>query len=100
MLPPNAPIAIGKKAIRESWAGLLGPGVAVSWTVTKVEVATAGDMAYLVGAYQLTMKNPPLTDRGKVMEVWKKQADGKWKCVADTYNSDMPLPATPAKAGN
>jgi ketosteroid isomerase-like protein len=34
-----------------------------------------------------------VNDTGKFLEVWKKQADGKWKCVADTYNSDLPVPA-------
>jgi ketosteroid isomerase-like protein len=33
----------------------------------------------------------PVTDNGKFVEVWKKQSDGKWKCVADTYNSDLPV---------
>ena len=35
-------------------------------------------------------------DRGKYLEVWKKQADGKWKVVADMFNSDLPL-APPAE---
>jgi ketosteroid isomerase-like protein len=42
------------------------------------------------------MKDPdgkPMKDRGKFIEVWKKQADGKWKVVADMFNSDIPLPA-------
>jgi uncharacterized protein (TIGR02246 family) len=101
LLPPNAPIAIGKQAIRASWASLLGPGVAVSWQVKSVEVARSGDLAYLIGAYDLTMKDPqgmPVSDRGKLLEVWEKQPDGKWKAVADTYNSDLPpSPPPPAK---
>jgi hypothetical protein len=32
-----------KKAIREVWAGMLGPGTAVSWKVTKAEVAKSGE---------------------------------------------------------
>jgi uncharacterized protein (TIGR02246 family) len=100
LLPPNEPMAIGKKVICESWGRLLGPGVATSWTVTKVDVAQAGDIAYLIGVYKLRMNGPdgkPVEDRGKIMEIWKKQADGKWKAVADTYNSDLPLPPPPAK---
>lgn len=98
LLPPNAPIAIGKQAIRASWASLLGPDVAVSWQVGKVEVARSGDLAYLIGSYKLTMKAPqgkPVTDHGKLLEVWKKQPDGKWKTVADIYNSDLPPAAPP-----
>ena len=100
LLPPNAPIARDAKAIRDSWAGLLGPNTAVSWTVSKVEVAKSGDIAYLYGAYQLSIKDPKggpaMNDTGKLLEVWKKQSDGKWKCIVDTYNSDLPAPAVPA----
>jgi uncharacterized protein (TIGR02246 family) len=101
VLPGNAPIATDKKAIREIWAGMLGPGTAVSWKVTKAEVAKSGELGYLYGTYELTMKDPkggpPVHDTGKLVEIWKKQADGKWKCIVDTYNSDLPLPATAQK---
>jgi len=96
LLAPNAPIASGKQAIHAAWAGLLGPGTSISWQATKVEVARSSDLASIMGTYQLTMKDPqgnPMNDKGKFVEVWKKQADGKWKVVADIFNSDMPLPA-------
>jgi ketosteroid isomerase-like protein len=97
LLAPNAPIATDAKTIRQFWAGFLGPGTALSWKVTKVEVAKSGDLGYVYGSYQLTMAGPkggdPLHDAGKLVEIWKKQADGKWKCIVDTYNSDVP--ATP-----
>jgi ketosteroid isomerase-like protein len=98
LLPPNAPIATDKQAIRASWASLLGPGVSVSWQVSKVDVSRSVDLAYLIGTYLVTFKDPqgkPVMDHGKLLEVWKKQPDDKWKCVADTYNSDLPLPAPP-----
>ena len=37
----------------------------------------------------------PITDKGKYLEIWKKHADGSWKCVADMFNSD--LPSVPAE---
>ena len=98
LLAPNAPIATDRKSIRESWAGLLGPNTAVSWKVSKVEVAKSGELGYLYGTYSLSIQDPkggpPVRDTGKLVEIWKKQADAKWKCIVDTYNSD--LPATPA----
>uniref|UniRef100_Q01XW8 Ketosteroid isomerase-like protein n=1 Tax=Solibacter usitatus (strain Ellin6076) TaxID=234267 RepID=Q01XW8_SOLUE len=93
LLPPNAPIRVGKQAIRAVWAELLAPGTSVSWQVSKVEVSQAGDLAYLIGTYVVTMKDPqgkPVTDKGKLLEVWKP-IGGKWKAVADTYNSDLPI---------
>jgi ketosteroid isomerase-like protein len=93
LLPPNAPAATNKQSIRASWADLAAPGVSISWQVSKVEVSKSGDMAYSTGIYSLAMKGPqgkPIVDKGKFMEVWKKQPDGGWKVVADTYNSDLP----------
>ena len=100
LLPPNAPVATGRQAIRAAWASLLVPGSSVSWHPDKVEAARSGDLAYTVGSYQLSMKDPhgkPVTDSGKYVEVWKKQADAKWKVMADIFNSNLPLPAPPEK---
>ena len=94
-LPPHAPIVQGKEAIRSAWAQLLTtPGLKIDWQITKVEVSRAGDMAYTLYKYEMTMGAPngaPIQDSGKDMAVWKKQADGTWKMVADTFNSDLPL---------
>jgi uncharacterized protein (TIGR02246 family) len=99
LLPPNAPIAGDRKSIRESWAGMLGPNTAVSWKVSKVAAAKSGEMGYLYGTYQLSMQDPKggpaMRDTGKMVEIWKKQSDGKWKCIVDTFNSDIPVPAAP-----
>src|ERR1700677_3394905 len=94
LLAPNAPIASDRQSIRASWASLLGPDTNLSWQATKVEVARSSDLAYLVGTYQLTTKDAqgkPVSDNGKFVEVWKKQADNKWKVVADIFNSDLPV---------
>jgi len=100
VLPPNAPIASGKQAIRAVWASVLGPGASLSWQVSKVEVSRSGDLAYVIGAYQFADKDlqgKPVTDHGKTLEVWKKQADGKWKAVADSFSSDLAPTAPPEK---
>ena len=65
----------------------------------KVEVAKSGDLGYSQGAYTWTMTDPKtkkvLTEKGKYVTVFMKQADGSWKAVADVDNEDAP-PA-PAK---
>ena len=97
--PPNAPVATGKDAIGKVWEQLFSiPGFSINWQPIKVEVARSGDLAYSSGTYELTMsdaKGGPVTDRGKYVVVWKKQADGSWKALADIFNSDLP-PASPA----
>ena len=100
LLPPNAPIATDRKSIRDSWAELLTPNTSVSWKWTKIEVAKSGELAYIYGSYKLTMgatsQSGPVNDTGKFLEIWKKQTGGKWRCIVDTYNSDLQVPA-PAK---
>jgi uncharacterized protein (TIGR02246 family) len=96
LLAPNAPIATGKQAIRAVWTSLLNPDAAVTWQVTKAEVAGSDDLGYVMGVYQITAKTPKgkaQEDHGKLVEVWKKQTDGKWKVVADIFNSDVPVVA-------
>ena len=96
LLPPNAPIATDRKSIRQSWAAMLGPNTAVSWKVSKGEVGKSSELGYLYGTYELSIKDPqggpPVHDTGKFVEIWKKQRDGKWKCIVDTYNSDLSPP--------
>jgi uncharacterized protein (TIGR02246 family) len=99
LLGPNAPIASDKQGIRAAWASLLGSDSSLSWQANKVEVSRSGDLAYVQGVYQMTSKDArgkPTSDTGKFVEVWKKQADGKWKTVADIFNSDMPVVQPPA----
>ncbi len=92
MFPDHAPIARGKEAIHAVWETLLTtPGFSGSFSTTKVEVAKASDMAYEIGSYEFTFsdkKGKSETEKGKYVVVWKRQADGNWKAVADIYNPD------------
>jgi uncharacterized protein (TIGR02246 family) len=103
VMPPNASTATTKESIRSAWKEMLTtPGAAISWKATKVEVAKSGDLAYVSGTYEETMTDAsgkPVNDRGKYIEIFKKQADGTWKVVADIWNSDLPAsaPAAPEK---
>ena len=79
---------------------LTNPGLMISWKTTKVEVAKAGDLAYVSGTYEETMTDAtgkPVNDHGKYVEIFKKQADGTWKVVADIWNSDLPASAAEKK---
>jgi ketosteroid isomerase-like protein len=95
VMPPNASAATTKEAIRSVWKEMLTtPGAAISWKATKVEVAKSGDLAYVSGTYEETITDAsgkPVNDRGKYVEIFKKQPDGTWKAVADIWNSDLPV---------
>ena len=94
VFPPNALLVTGKEAIRNLFAELFAsPGFEIDWEVTRVEVSRAGDLGYVVGTHEATVNDAegnPITDRGKWIAIWKKQADGTWKCIEDIWNSDLP----------
>ncbi len=98
MFPPNAPIGKGKEAIKKNWMGLLGrPGLSISWEPTTAVSSKNGDLGYTSGTYQMSATGPdgkPVSDTGKYVEVWRKDG-GKWKVIADIFNSDLPPPAPP-----
>ncbi len=101
ILPPNGKTVNGKESIGKVIGELFAmPNVVIGWEPTKVEVAKSGDIAYLYGTYQMSWDDAsgkPVNDNGKMVEIWKKQADGNWKCIVDTWSSDLP-PAAAAPA--
>jgi ketosteroid isomerase-like protein len=97
VLPPNEPMVTSKTGIRNLWKGFLDSLKDISWKTTHVEMAKSGDMGYLIGTYAMTMKDGT-KDTGKYCEVWKKQADGKWKVAADMFSSDLPAAAASSPA--
>jgi len=94
VLAPNDTMATTKEAITKSVVDLLSlPALTISWQPRKVEVSRSGDIGYMFGTYDLTFKDTkgnPVTDHGKYLEIWKKQPDGAWKCIVDTWNTDLP----------
>jgi uncharacterized protein (TIGR02246 family) len=94
-LYPGAGTLNGKAAIKAATAPYFAdPNFSVTWESTRAMASKGGDMVYLQGTYTMTMTNPktkkPMTDKGKYLTVYTKQADGSWKVVADTMNSDSP----------
>ena len=96
MLTPNEKMSANRQAIRAAWKSVLDSADSLSWDANKVEVARSGDLAYLIGTYRFIVNDAhgnPVADDGKFLEVWKKEADGNWKVVADMFSSDLPLRA-------
>ena len=91
MLPANAPIASGRDAIHTAWSQLMAlPGFSLSFAPSKIVIAKAGDMAYEIGTYHLTLNDAqgkPATSVGKYVVNWQKRG-GQWKVVADIFNDD------------
>ena len=91
---PGMPVVTGGEAIRKMFTQMIAaPGFSLSWTATKAEVGAAGDIGYTTGTYQSTMGG--VSEKGKYVTAWKKQADGTWKVTEDIFNADE-APKAPA----
>jgi uncharacterized protein (TIGR02246 family) len=106
-LVANLPVQTGREAIRAMiQKALADPAIALDLSTAKVQVSRSGDQAYSQGAYTYNFTDPKtkrvMLEKGKYVEVYKKQADGSWKIVEDTGIPDAPAapvkPSTPSRS--
>ena len=96
MLVPHSPILTGKDAISEFIARAFAlQDHQITWHPNQAGIAASGELGYTSGAYEMSFKDAsgkPVSDQGKYLMVWKKQANGEWKVLFDMSNSDLPAP--------
>lgn len=96
LMPPHAPVARGRAAIRaflaKDSADAKSAGLKL---VNGVETADVnGDWGWNSGSYTIQDGSGQSVDSGSYLSVSHK-VSGKWLYVRDTYNSDRPVPTPP-----
>jgi uncharacterized protein (TIGR02246 family) len=94
LLPQGAPLAEGHDAIAKVWRGYFDlPDFSLTFSPTKINVSSSGDMAYEIGTYALGFRGDKglVQQSGKYVVVWKKIGN-TWRAAADIFNSDGPAP--------
>ena len=90
---PKGPAVIGKDALRKAFQPFISlPGLKATTSDLIIDVAQSGDLAFERGSFTNTItdaKGKTTTETGKLVIVWKKQADGSWKVAADTNADDQ-----------
>jgi len=91
--PQNAPIAKTADQRRSVWAAFFAtPGASdMEGNIERIEVARSADLAVEYDTFAMTMndkKGKSITETEKSVVTWKKQADGKWKVIADIWNTN------------
>jgi uncharacterized protein (TIGR02246 family) len=86
---PDTPVMTGKAAISAGFKGAASdPNFSLSLQTTSVDTSRGGDLGFVRGSYmvhQTDAKTKKATmEKGHYVLVYKKQADGSWKIVADT----------------
>lgn len=97
ILPQNGPMITGQEGRETFFKEMVN--MVGEFKFSMSEFDASGDLAYEVGTYNGTMQMPGMgtvADTGKFVTVWKRQTDGKWKIVADIFNTNLapPMPAT------
>jgi uncharacterized protein (TIGR02246 family) len=90
-MPPHHAAVHGRDAIREYLKTPMQHGVGdLTYEVTYIK--HSGDLAYDVGRYSMSVprEGGKRQDRGKYLTVWRRQPNGEWLIVADTWSSDLP----------
>lgn len=100
VIPQGQPVVEGKEAIRAFvTASLAIPGFRIHWVSDKVFFSPDGELAYMRSTNEMTVPGPagaPLTLPGRAITIWRRDADGQWRCVVDIWN-DPPVPTATAK---
>jgi ketosteroid isomerase-like protein len=93
LLPPNEEPVQGRDKIVQGFVEFDKKFI-LDWQPQAAEVAASGDLAYSWGTSTGSDRatgQPAF--RGKYLTVWKKDADGNWKFIADLGNSSPAVPA-------
>jgi ketosteroid isomerase-like protein len=90
ILPPGAPMASGREAIKKFWSDLIRSANAKSAVLTSVDVMPAADGAVEIGRAKLTVEPPGQSEAQievKYVVYWREE-NGRWKWHADMWNLD------------
>jgi len=91
-LPQGAPIQVGRDAIMDHQKALRSlEDFSLRFLPTRVEVSDSGDLACGIGTAEVRFVAPDgreIHGAGKWMDIWRKQPDGSWKCIAGMDNTD------------
>jgi uncharacterized protein (TIGR02246 family) len=94
----NSPLATGSTEIRRSFSEFLTPGTSLSFTPTKIDVASP-TVATEIGTYTVSFDTPQgrITDRGNYTTVLHKTG-GQWRISVSAPVSTTPMPTPGAVA--
>jgi len=87
LLKPKRMPIVGKQSLIESYQGLKDNNIVLTWKPAKAVIAESGELGYTYGFWTLIFQND--TSHGTYLTIWKKDANGKWKYIADTGNEGL-----------
>ena len=94
-LPPNHPQVTGKEAIRSYIVTSYFERFNMQLSISVQEVQILGDFAFTNGSFSLSLTpkdgGEVIEEKGKFIDIFKRQPGGSWKYYRIIFNSDIPL---------
>lgn len=94
VMEPGQPAVEGKAAIRAFvTSSLQTPGFKIHWVSEKPTFSPDGKMAYMRSTDEMTVPGPKgeaVTMHLQGYSVWRKEADGQWRCTVDISTEAAP----------
>ncbi|MEM6463482.1 MAG: nuclear transport factor 2 family protein [Pseudomonadota bacterium] len=88
LLPPGEPMIRGKEAFIASYRSRIGRNAGGTHRNALVDFGVDGNLAYQIGTFSVEDSATP--ERGKFVNILKRQPDGSWKVSVSIFNSDTP----------
>lgn len=92
VMPPGRASIVGKDAIRRFVEGSFQTsGFSIRWTTSDAVISADGAMAYLMSRNVATHAESDgtiVSHEGRAVTVWRKDAEGEWRCAVDIWNAD------------
>ena len=86
LMPPEEPSVTGRQAVMDFYLPLLRHGFTMERTNEEAE--TRADVTLRRGTYVVKDRHGEVTERGKYMQLWRMQEDGKWRLSREIWNTD------------
>ena len=86
IFPAGRPIVAGLDSIKAHYQRTKFDPRGLLWKAERAGISASGDLGYTYGYWETKGRDKDgkeVTYRGKYLTVWKRQADGTWKLVAD-----------------
>ena len=103
MIGSGQATAAGRAELTQAVMALVtGPDFQDEWEWARVELSPDGKLAYLVGNTTITINDTdkgPVTSHARLLNVWRKDPDGIWRCVVDMW-VDEPAPTRRRKTSD
>jgi uncharacterized protein (TIGR02246 family) len=97
---PNGPVAVGREAIREGYAGYFKAFTIKSASLKEMGRSGSGNDITSWGTFEIVMMpkdgGAEVTERGRYTEL-SRRVDGRWMYVMDHASDDPPAAAGPTQ---